>query len=63
MYRRVEKAKFEVPGSNYAIAQQHLARPSIPIAASSKLSLRSTALPAGEASPGPGPNPWVGGCS
>jgi tetratricopeptide (TPR) repeat protein len=37
MYRRVEKAKFEVPGSNYAIAQQHLAQlpsgPSIPIAA------------------------------
>jgi len=26
MYRRVEKSKFEAPGSNYAIAQQHLAQ-------------------------------------
>jgi tetratricopeptide (TPR) repeat protein/transglutaminase-like putative cysteine protease len=25
MYRRVEKTKFEVPGSNYSVAQQHLA--------------------------------------
>jgi tetratricopeptide (TPR) repeat protein/transglutaminase-like putative cysteine protease len=33
MYRRVEKTKFEVPGSNYSVAQQHLAL--LPIAASS----------------------------
>ena len=26
MYRRVEKAKIEVPSSNYSVAQQHLAQ-------------------------------------
>jgi tetratricopeptide (TPR) repeat protein len=26
MYRRVEKTKFEAPGSNYSVAQQHLAQ-------------------------------------